>query len=57
VPLEAGNVITIEPGIYLAEEQIGIRVEDDVLVTSSGCENLSKEIVKEVAEIEAELSK
>jgi Xaa-Pro aminopeptidase len=57
VPLEAGNVITIEPGIYLAEEQIGIRVEDDVLVTSNGCENLSKAIVKEVAEIEAALSK
>jgi Xaa-Pro aminopeptidase len=57
VPLEAGNVITIEPGIYIAEEQIGIRVEDDVLVTSNGCENLSKAIVKEVTEIEAELSK
>jgi Xaa-Pro aminopeptidase len=57
VPLEAGNVITIEPGIYIAEEQIGIRVEDDVLVTSSGCENLSKAIVKEIKEIEAALSK
>jgi Xaa-Pro aminopeptidase len=57
VPLEAGNVITIEPGIYIAEEQIGIRVEDDVLVTSSGCENLSKAIVKEVSQIEAALSK
>jgi Xaa-Pro aminopeptidase len=56
VPLEAGNVITIEPGIYIAEEQIGIRVEDDVLVTTSGCENLSKAIVKEVKEIEAALS-
>jgi Xaa-Pro aminopeptidase len=57
IPLEAGNVITIEPGIYIAEEQIGIRVEDDVLVTSSGCENLSKAIVKEIKEIEAALSK
>jgi Xaa-Pro aminopeptidase len=57
VPLEAGNVITIEPGIYIAEEQIGIRVEDDVLVTTSGCENLSKAIVKEIKEIEAALSK
>jgi Xaa-Pro aminopeptidase len=57
VPLEAGNVITIEPGIYIAEEQIGIRVEDDVLVTSNGCENLSKAIVKEVSQIEAALSK
>ena len=57
VPLEVGNVITIEPGVYIAEEAIGIRVEDDVLVTTNGCENLSKAIVKEVAEIEAALSK
>lgn len=57
VPLEAGNVITIEPGVYIAEEQIGIRIEDDILVTATGAENLSKDIVKEVSELEARLSK
>lgn len=52
-PLAPGNVITVEPGLYLAEEGLGIRIEDDVLVTESGCEVLSKDIPKEVAEIEA----
>jgi len=51
--LTAGNIITIEPGIYIPEEQLGIRIEDDVLVTESGCAVLSKNIPKEVAEIEA----
>jgi Xaa-Pro aminopeptidase len=35
-PLEAGNVITIEPGIYIPEEGIGVRIEDMVLVTETG---------------------
>ena len=35
-PLEAGMVITIEPGVYIPEEQLGIRIEDVVLVTSNG---------------------
>ncbi len=52
-PLAPGNVITVEPGLYLAEEGLGIRIEDDVLVTEAGCEVLSKEIPKEVEEIEA----
>ena len=50
--LQAGNVITNEPGLYIAEEGIGIRIEDDLLITGTGCENLSKEIIKEVADIE-----
>lgn len=37
-------IITCEPGIYIREEGIGIRLEDDILVTESGCENLSKGI-------------
>ena len=41
VKLEPGMVLTVEPGIYLAEESIGIRVEDDVLVTETGYELLS----------------
>jgi Xaa-Pro aminopeptidase len=40
-PLEAGAVITVEPGIYIPEEGIGVRIEDDVLVTSAGIEILS----------------
>lgn len=51
--LEAGMVITVEPGLYIAEESIGIRIEDDVLVTADGYENLSKDIIKTTDEIEA----
>ncbi|MGL5295638.1 MAG: aminopeptidase P family protein [Culicoidibacterales bacterium] len=53
VPLEAGMVITNEPGLYIEEEGIGIRIEDDLLVTANGCENLSKDIIKTVTDIEA----
>ena len=35
-PLEPGMVITIEPGIYIPEENLGVRIEDDVLVTRDG---------------------
>ncbi len=61
-PLEAGMVLTVEPGLYIAEDAsdvaaeyrgIGIRVEDDILVTDDGHENLTISIPKEVAELEA----
>jgi Xaa-Pro aminopeptidase len=52
-PLAEGNVITIEPGIYIAKEGIGIRIEDDILITKQGSKNLSAMIPKEIAEIEA----
>ncbi|NTW71191.1 MAG: M24 family metallopeptidase [Eubacteriaceae bacterium] len=51
--LKPGMVYTCEPGLYIEEEGIGIRIEDDILITENGSENLSKEIIKEVDEIEA----
>lgn len=50
--LEPGMIITIEPGIYVREEEIGVRIEDDILVTSSGYEVLSKNAPKQIQEIE-----
>ncbi len=50
--LEAGNVITNEPGLYISDEGIGIRIEDDLLITGTGAEVLSQEIIKSVDDIE-----
>ncbi|MCJ8010321.1 aminopeptidase P family protein [Paenibacillus sp. KQZ6P-2] len=55
--LQPGMVLTVEPGLYLSEEGIGIRIEDDVLVTANGCEVLSEGILKTVDEIEAFMAK
>jgi Xaa-Pro aminopeptidase len=52
LPLVAGNVITIEPGLYFKEFGIGVRIEDDALITDNGCINLSASIPKEISEIE-----
>lgn len=43
-PLAIDSVLTVEPGVYLPEEGIGIRVEDNILITENGIENLSKDI-------------
>jgi Xaa-Pro aminopeptidase len=51
-PLAPGMVITIEPGIYLPEEGLGVRIEDDILVTATGAELLSAGAPRKVAEIE-----
>lgn len=61
-PLAPGMVLTIEPGLYVAADDadapkelrgVGIRIEDDALVTADGCENLTAAVPKEVEEIEA----
>ena len=51
--LQPGWVISDEPGLYIDEEAIGIRIEDDLLITEDGCEVLSKDIIKDPDEIEA----
>lgn len=55
--LKPGMVFTNEPGLYIEEENIGIRIEDNILITESGSENLSKQIIKTVDEIEAFMKK
>ena len=52
VLLEPGMVITVEPGIYLEKEQLGVRIEDDIVITETGYRMLS-DFPKEIAEIEA----
>lgn len=52
LPLEPGHVITVEPGLYFPELGIGIRIEDDILITKTGAENLSSDIPKEMANVE-----
>lgn len=56
-PLKPGVVLTVEPGLYIFQEGIGIRIEDDVVVTEDGCEVLSKGLVKTVDDIEALMTK
>jgi len=56
-PLEAGMVITVEPGLYVPDEGIGIRIEDMVLVTATGGEVLSRALPRARRRIEEALRK
>jgi Xaa-Pro aminopeptidase len=57
VPLEEGMVISVEPGIYIPEENIGIRIEDMVLVTKDGARVMTAALPREAAEIEKAIRK
>jgi Xaa-Pro aminopeptidase len=56
MPLEAGMIITIEPGLYIAEEGIGVRIEDMILVTENGAKILSDKLPRDAAAIEREMA-
>jgi Xaa-Pro aminopeptidase len=60
--MEPGMVMTVEPGLYISPHNmdvearwrgIGVRIEDDVVVTRDGCEVLTQDVVKDPADIEA----
>jgi Xaa-Pro aminopeptidase len=51
-PLRENMIVTDEPGIYIPEEKIGVRIEDDILVTHDGADQLSKRLPRAPEEIE-----
>ena len=51
--LRPGAIITDEPGLYIDEWEIGIRIEDDILITEDGCEILSENLMRDPDQIEA----
>ena len=55
--LKEGMIISCEPGLYFEELGIGVRIEDDILVTKDGNINLSEDIIKEVEDIENFMNK
>jgi Xaa-Pro aminopeptidase len=56
-PIVEGMVFTVEPGIYIPEENLGIRIENNIVVTKNGQVDLFKNIPREVDEIEALMKK
>ena len=57
ITFKEGVVYTVEPGIYIEEENMGIRIEDDILVTKDGVVNLTSGMIKTVEEIETFMAK
>lgn len=57
ITFKEGVVYTVEPGIYIEEENIGVRIEDDILVTKDGVINLTSKMIKTVEEIENFMAK
>jgi len=55
-PLQPGMVVTIEPGIYLPDEKIGVRIEDLILITKDGYELLTRRLPRTVEDIEQQMS-
>jgi Xaa-Pro aminopeptidase len=51
-PLEPGMIVTVEPGVYIPEEKLGVRIEDVALVTADGAEVLSRSLPKEPGALE-----
>jgi Xaa-Pro aminopeptidase len=56
-PIKAGMVFTVEPGIYIEEEQIGVRIENNIWITKSGNVDLMKNIPIQAEEIEQLMKK
>ncbi len=56
-PIKPGMMFTVEPGIYIEEEQMGIRIENNVWITRNGNKDLMKAIPITVEEIEALMKK
>jgi Xaa-Pro aminopeptidase len=56
LPLAEGNVITIEPGLYLPEENLGIRIEDMIVLTRDGHRNLTQALPKDIPTIERRMA-
>jgi Xaa-Pro aminopeptidase len=54
--LKPGMVVTIEPGVYLPDRKLGVRIEDDILVTGSGNQNLTAAVPKTVKDVEAAMA-
>ncbi len=56
-PMQIGNAFTVEPGIYIPEENLGIRLENNIVITATGNDDLMKHIPLEADEIEALMNK
>lgn len=57
LPLAPGHVITIEPGLYIPEENLGVRIEDMVLVTETGCRVLTNQLPSKASAVESALKR